>query len=142
MLNLLKTTRPPWTGHATRYASSAPAPENRSARSPRVARHAAGSESVEPPLFATTLAVMRDPRLQKLADVLVNYSVAVKQGQLVRIAGPPAAAPLIAEVYRSTLAAGGHPFVRSAPEELQEIKLKEGSDEALRFVSPIDRFEH
>src|SRR5688572_19319936 len=84
---------------------------------------------------------MRDPRLTKLADVLVNYSVAVREGQLVRISAPPAASPLIAELYRSTLAAGGHPFVRAAPEELQEIKLKEGSDEALRYVSPVDRFE-
>ena len=85
---------------------------------------------------------MRDPRLVKLADVLVNYSVGVKKGQLVRIAGAPASAPLIAEIYRSTLAAGGYPFVRSAPEELQEIRLKDGADDALKFVSPIDRFEY
>jgi aminopeptidase len=85
---------------------------------------------------------MRDPRLVKLADVLVNYSVGVKKGQLVRIAGPPASAPLIAEIYRASLAAGGYPFVRSAPEELQEIKLKDGSDDALKFVNPIDRFEY
>ena len=31
---------------------------------------------------------MRDPRLEKLADVLVNYSVGVKPGQLVRISSP------------------------------------------------------
>src|SRR5690348_9673295 len=37
---------------------------------------------------------MRDLRLEKLADVLVNYSVGVKPNQLVRISGPPIAQPL------------------------------------------------
>ena len=53
---------------------------------------------------------MRDPRLAKLADVLVNYSVGVKKDQLVRISGPPVSQPLIVELYRKVLAAGGHPW--------------------------------
>ena len=32
---------------------------------------------------------MPDPRLEKLADVLVNYSTAVQPGELVRITGAP-----------------------------------------------------
>ena len=32
---------------------------------------------------------MRDPRLEKLADVLVSYSVGVKPNHLVRLTGPP-----------------------------------------------------
>ena len=59
------------------------------------------------------------PDWKNLADVLVNYSVGVKTGQLVRISGPPVAQPLIVELYRKVLAAGGHPLVRMAPEELQ-----------------------
>ncbi len=55
---------------------------------------------------------MRDPRYEKLADVLVNYSVGVKPGQIVRISGEPVAAPLAIEIYRKVLAAGGHPTVR------------------------------
>ena len=38
---------------------------------------------------------MRDPRFTRLADVLVNYSVGVKKGQLVRISGPPVSHPLV-----------------------------------------------
>jgi aminopeptidase len=85
---------------------------------------------------------MRDPRLEKLADVLVNYSVGVKPGQLVRISGPPVAQPLVVELYRKVLAAGGNPTVRMVPEELNEIFLKSANDEQLRFVNPVGLFEY
>jgi aminopeptidase len=85
---------------------------------------------------------MRDPRLEKLAHVLVNYSVAVQPGQLVRINGLPGAMPAVAEVYRKVLQAGGHPVVNFAPEELQEIFLKTASDDQLKFVDPITRFTY
>jgi aminopeptidase len=85
---------------------------------------------------------MRDPRLQKLANVLVSYSTGIKKGQLVRIVGEPIAAPLIAEIYRAVLAAGGHPFVHCAPEELEELFIKNASDEQLQFLNPITMFEY
>lgn len=85
---------------------------------------------------------MRDPRLEKLADVLVNYSVGVKKGQIVRINGEPGATPLVVELYRKVLAAGGHPLIRLMPEELTEILLKHASDEQLKHVNPVTRFEY
>ena len=78
---------------------------------------------------------MRDPRLQKLASVLVNYSVGVKKGQIVRISGPPVSQPLIVALYEKVLEAGGHPAVRMVPEELNEIFLKKASDEQLKVLS-------
>src|SRR5262245_40952264 len=84
---------------------------------------------------------MRDPRLEKLADVLVNYSVAVKPGQLVRLTSPPCAAPLLVELYRKVLLAGGYPHVRMSPEELTEILVKQGNEQQLKFVNPINLFE-
>jgi aminopeptidase len=85
---------------------------------------------------------MRDPRLEKLADVLVNYSVGVQKDQVVRISGPPVGQPLVVELYRKVLAAGGHPVVRMVPDELHEIFLKHGSDAQLQHVSPIQVFEY
>src|SRR5438105_4648922 len=85
---------------------------------------------------------MRDPRLARLADVLVNYSVGVAKDQVVRISGPPVGRPLIVELYRQVIAAGGHPVVRMAPEELEEIFLKHASDAQLAFVNPIHKFEY
>ncbi len=84
---------------------------------------------------------MRDPRLEKLADVLVNYSVGVKKGQLVRITGAPVSLPLVMAIYRKVLEAGGHPFLRMAPEEAQENFLKIASEEQLKFLNPINLFE-
>lgn len=80
---------------------------------------------------------MRDPRLEKLADVLVNYSVGVKKGQSARISGAPVAQPLIVELYRKVLQSGGHPLVRMQPDELAEVFYKTASDEQLRYFSPI-----
>jgi aminopeptidase len=85
---------------------------------------------------------MRDPRLTKLADVLVNYSVGVTQGQLVRVNAPAIALPLVVELYRSVLAAGGHPAVRMTSEELDEVFLKHANHEQLRFVNPVNVFEY
>jgi len=84
---------------------------------------------------------MRDPRIEKLADVLVSYSVGVKKGQTVRINGAPVAQPLIVALYERVLKAGGHPTVRMAPEELSEIFYKTASDEQLRYFSPVSMFE-
>src|SRR3954464_4724774 len=85
---------------------------------------------------------MRDPRLEKLADVLVNYSVGVKPGNLVRISSPPIAQPLVIELYKRVVEAGGHPLVRMMPEELGEIFVKNASDDQLKFVNPVNVFEY
>lgn len=80
---------------------------------------------------------MQDPRLEKLAETIVNYSVAVKKGDLVRITGSLVAEPLIVAIYGKVIEAGGQPFLRMAPEPCQELLLKHGSDEQLSFVSPL-----
>ena len=84
---------------------------------------------------------MPDPRIEKLADVLVNYSVGVKKGQLVRITSTPGGFPLVNEVFRKVLAAGGHPFTKINAEDTAEIFLKHASPEQLSYLNPISKFE-
>ena len=84
---------------------------------------------------------MRDPRLEKLADVLVNYSVEVGKGDLVAVQGATVATPLLAEVYRSALRAGAHPFVRVQLPGLGELFYKTAKQHQLKYVSPIAEFE-
>lgn len=84
---------------------------------------------------------MHDPRIQKLADVLVSYSVGVKKDQLVRITGATLAEPLMLELFRKVIEAGAHPFLRFNVEEADEFLLKNASDEQLKFVNPIARME-
>lgn len=80
---------------------------------------------------------MRDPRLAKLADVLVNYSSAVRGGELVCIRGSTVTEPLVIETARAVIEAGGHPHVRMWPEEVDELRLKLGNDAQLDYLNPL-----
>jgi aminopeptidase len=84
---------------------------------------------------------MSDPRVAKLADLLVNYSLELQPGQLVRVDGGMVAAPLVTELYRYALKAGAHPRTRLEVEGLDVIAVGESSEQQLTFVSEIDRFE-
>jgi aminopeptidase len=77
-----------------------------------------------------------DPRLERLADVVVGYSTAVQPGDLVVIEGTPLAAPLLRETFRRVVAAGGHPEVRVAVDGLVETLLEDGNDAQLGWVNP------
>lgn len=84
---------------------------------------------------------MTDPRISKLAQILVNYSVKVKPGDLVYIRGfeySLEAMPLFREVYREVLRAGGHPHVTLMWEEsLEYIFFSEASEAQLSHVDPL-----
>jgi aminopeptidase len=81
---------------------------------------------------------MADPRMKKLAEILVNYSAAVRPGEWVLINGHVLALPLVNEVARLVLRAGGRPTVMLNSEQLEETILREASEEQLRWVSPIE----
>jgi aminopeptidase len=81
---------------------------------------------------------VRDQRLDKLADVLVRYSTKVKKGDLVSITAEANAMPLIEATFEAVLRAGGHPFWTPRSESLQELLLAQGSDEQIRYLSPVD----
>jgi aminopeptidase len=72
--------------------------------------------------------------LPRLADVLVGYSTTVRPGDVVRIEGHPPTAPLMREVYRATLEAGGHPTGVLLIDETIEELLDEGTDDQVEWV--------
>src|SRR5205814_7213975 len=84
---------------------------------------------------------MRDPRVDKLAGVLVRYSTAVRPGQLVSLVGPFPARELLVALFRETLSAGAHPVILAAPEECTEIMLRQGSDKQVLFANPLEMRE-
>ena len=84
---------------------------------------------------------MRDPRLDKLAQVLVRYSIGVKQDDLVRIKAAPQAEALVLALYQEVLRCGGHPVVRMVPEACGELLCKHASDRQLRRLCPLDMHE-
>src|SRR6476659_10180375 len=81
---------------------------------------------------------MIDPRLEKLADILVNYCAAVRPGDWVRVQADVLALPLVHEVQRLILQAGGHPNVQLSADELEESFLREASEEQLTWIAPIE----
>lgn len=82
---------------------------------------------------------MADPRVQKLAQTLVEYSVKVKPGDWVVISCHPLAEELAAEVLRYTLRAGGNPSVLMGVGATQRVFLEEAGEEQLKWLSPFDR---
>ena len=83
---------------------------------------------------------MVDYRVRKLADLVVTYSTNVKDDDVVGISGTYASLPLIKELVRSVLLAGGNPVVRIVDEELEEIFYKYASEKQLGFISKVSRF--
>src|SRR2546426_6738489 len=55
---------------------------------------------------------MLDPRIEKLARVLVHYSLQIRRSDFFRIAGPSLATPLIRAAYAEALAAGVNTLLR------------------------------
>ncbi len=82
---------------------------------------------------------MTDPRLRKLAEVLVHYSLKIKPGDKLLIEGNAIAAPLIKEVYREAVRAGAYITREIALPDLREIFYQEASDDQLHFVSDLEK---
>jgi aminopeptidase len=77
---------------------------------------------------------MVDVRLQRLAHLLVTYSLEIKPGDRLAIVAGPVAAPLIREVVRETIRAGGYPEPMIEIPGALEILLKEGNDDQLQHL--------
>ncbi|MFH0768562.1 MAG: aminopeptidase [Chloroflexota bacterium] len=77
---------------------------------------------------------MADLRIEKLAQLLVDYSVAVREGDRVVINGSTLAEPLLKEIYIRVLQAGGHPLMMASLPDTEEIFFRYASDEQLKHV--------
>jgi aminopeptidase len=79
--------------------------------------------------------------LERLAGVLVDYSTRVREGDLVSIDTGTAAAPLVRELWRRVLEAGGHPRLMLDVDGTAELLLRDGSDDQLEWINPRRRAE-
>jgi aminopeptidase len=80
---------------------------------------------------------MSDPRITKLAKLMVNYSLALKPGQQVIIRTHPLAEELTLAVYEEAIKAGAHVFIQNAVPGTEELFFKYASDAQLDHVPPI-----
>ncbi|HEU5231187.1 MAG TPA: aminopeptidase [Ktedonobacteraceae bacterium] len=79
---------------------------------------------------------MSDPRLRRMAQVLVRYSLGLKQGDRFAITATPLAASLVRELVQEALRVGAYPETFITLPNVQETFFKEGSDDQLRYISP------
>jgi len=84
---------------------------------------------------------MKDPRLEKLARLLTEYSVALKPREVVSIQGDSCAAPLIRECYRAALRRGAFVTTDLRVDGMAEVFMAEANRDQLKWVSPFARFK-
>ncbi|ATF14722.1 aminopeptidase [Brevibacillus sp. HB1.2] len=81
---------------------------------------------------------MKDPRIEKLADVLVNYSVTVKPGENVLIYSIGNVTDLTKAVIAKVYEAGGNPFVQLIDQSVQRELLMGANETQLGIMREAD----
>ncbi|HMK08093.1 MAG TPA: aminopeptidase [Anaerolineales bacterium] len=82
---------------------------------------------------------MSDPRTERLATVLVQYSTALRPGDRVLIEAETAAEPLVRALFARALQAGAHPHLalsltgQDTYTGIDDVFLREASDEQLDY---------
>jgi aminopeptidase len=67
----------------------------------------------------------------------VNYSTAIKPGQLVRLTGDPVAMPLLEALYEKLILAGAHVLPRINPGVFGELFYEHASEDQLKYVPKL-----
>jgi aminopeptidase len=80
---------------------------------------------------------MRDPRVTALAQILVQHSTGVKEGDVCTVEGESAAEPLLQAIYEEVLKAGGNPIVQMMMEGQSTVYFEHASDKQLEWISPV-----
>jgi aminopeptidase len=81
---------------------------------------------------------MTDPRMSNLARILVQHSMRVQPKDRVALIANPIATPLLKEITREVLRAGGYPILNLSLEELQYVFFTEANEDQLRFLTPME----
>lgn len=79
---------------------------------------------------------MVDSRTDRLARLIVEYSLDLGPGQVLRIDGNAVAEPLLLAAYRHAIERGAHAYVAPAVDGVVEALLAEGSEAQLTYISP------
>src|SRR5258708_10880777 len=80
---------------------------------------------------------MKAPRVEKLAQTLVNYSIGVQPGDTVALSGDISGLPWVREVYKQVILAGGLCATSIGDQEMGYFLLNHGNDDQLAWLSPM-----
>jgi aminopeptidase len=81
---------------------------------------------------------MKDPRYERLAELVLDHSLELKPRQILRIEAESVAAPLLRPLHRAAIQRGAHAYAAVHLPGLKELLVAEASDDQLDFVSPIE----
>jgi aminopeptidase len=76
-----------------------------------------------------------------LAELVLDHSLELKPGQILRIEADAVAAPLVLPLHREAIKRGAHAYAAVDLSGLTERLVAEGTDQQLAFVSPIELAE-
>jgi aminopeptidase len=82
---------------------------------------------------------MPDPRIIKLAKILVHYSLEIQPGQLFSIETHPWAEELTLAVYEEAIKAGAHAIILPSTPGAREMFFTYASDAQLDHISPVSK---
>lgn len=77
---------------------------------------------------------MGDIRVEKLAELMIHYSVALQPGQKILLHGHVQAQPLLMELYKQALQAGGYPFLLPILDGQDYTFYKYANDDQLNYI--------
>lgn len=84
---------------------------------------------------------MDNSRIQKLAKILVDYSVFVKKGERVIVSADANSEPLVKELYKQILKKGAYPVLNLSLQSLSYIYFKHASSEQLKTFPEFFDYE-
>lgn len=81
---------------------------------------------------------MLDPRMSKLADVLVNYSTAMKPGEKILIEAIDVPHEFVCELIRAARAAGADPLTTLKSNRVQRALMMNGSESQMNLIAEVE----
>ena len=81
---------------------------------------------------------MIDPRMTRLADVLINYSTEMKSGEKILIEAIDVPHDITCELIRMARRAGAEPLVTLKSNHVLRSLLTEGSEEQLKLIAETE----
>ena len=87
-------------------------------------------------------SIVSDARVDRFAQVLIDYSTRIKPGDRVLIEATTAAEPLVRALYTHILEVGGNPQVLLEFPEEQEIFMSLAGDAQLDYIPPFRKLAY
>lgn len=84
---------------------------------------------------------MTDPRIEKLADVLINYSCALKPGERILIEAIDVPHAFTRALARRACAAGGMPYVLLKSNEIDRTLRLNATEEQFEVMADVERMQ-